>query len=83
MINSAGPNDWQYGQYYRILFTSKGANTAILFQNMYGQTLISDPLPISFGDLSPFNVLLLQNMGTPNAPYYNDVLVQHVKVHGN
>jgi len=50
---------------------------------MYGQTLISDPLPISFGDLSPFNVLLLQNMGTPNAPYYNDVLVQHVKVHGN
>jgi hypothetical protein len=81
VINSAGPNDWQYGQYYRILLTSKGANTAILFQNMHGQTLISDPLPISFGDLSPFNVLLLQNMGTPNAPYYNDVFVQHVKVH--
>jgi hypothetical protein len=79
-INSPGPNDWQFNQYYRVLFTSKGANMAILFQNRYGQTLISDPLPISFAALGPFNVLLLQNMGTPGAPYYNDVFVQHLKV---
>src|SRR6516162_3420880 len=42
VINSSGPNDWQFSQYYRVLFTSKGANMAILFQNRYRQTLISD-----------------------------------------
>jgi hypothetical protein len=47
---------------------------------MNEQVLISYSLPISFGDLGSFNIVLSQNMGTPGAPYYNDVFVQHVKV---